>query len=99
MFEKNSGCQKATAELMITNNVDEAVLLSDRIFALGRGPAATLSGAVAVNLPRPRSTDLMLHDDEAVRVRAQVTEFLTANSRPGARNTTHKQAGSVPVEV
>ncbi|MEP6961508.1 MAG: ABC transporter ATP-binding protein, partial [Acidobacteriota bacterium] len=56
---------RATA-LMITNSVDEAVLLSDRILALGRGPGATLSPAISVALPRPRSADLMLHDDEAV---------------------------------
>ena len=45
--------RRATA-LMITNSVDEAILLSDRILALGRGPGASLSPAVPVNLPRPR---------------------------------------------
>jgi nitrate/nitrite transport system ATP-binding protein len=89
---------KATV-LMITNSVDEAVLLSDRILALGRGPGATLSSAVPVTLPRPRHTDMMLHDDEAVRVRAQVTEFLTANSRTNPRKPVEHPAAAVPVEV
>jgi len=91
--------QPRATVLMITNSVDEAVLLSDRILALGRGPAATLSSAIPVNLPRPRSTDMMLHDDDAVRVRAQVTEFLTANSRAGSRVPAPNSAAAIPVEV
>jgi nitrate/nitrite transport system ATP-binding protein len=75
---------RATA-LMITNSVDEAILLSDRILALGRGPGASLSSAVTVPLPRPRSADLMLHNEEAVRVRAEVTDFLTSGSKPKDR--------------
>jgi nitrate/nitrite transport system ATP-binding protein len=91
---------KATA-LMITNSVDEAILLSDRILALGRGPAATLSAAVPVSLPRPRAADMMMHDAQAVRVRAQVTEFLTANSRSGAAGKASQAvvASAVPIEV
>jgi nitrate/nitrite transport system ATP-binding protein len=90
--------QPRATVLMITNSVDEAVLLSDRIMALGRGPGATLSAAVPVTLPRPRSTDMLLHDDEAVRVRLQVTEFLTANS--GAGNPARRPAfsGSLHLE-
>jgi nitrate/nitrite transport system ATP-binding protein len=91
--------QPRATVLMITNNVDEAVLLSDRILALSRGPAATLSSAIDVNLPRPRSADLMLYDEDAVKVRAQVTEFLTANARPGNRATTQHASTAVPVEA
>ena len=79
--------QPRATVLMITNSVDEAVLLSDRIMALGRGPGATLSSAVEVTLSRPRSTDMLLHDDEAVRVRAQVTEFLTTATHRGTRTS------------
>jgi nitrate/nitrite transport system ATP-binding protein len=88
--------------LMITNSIDEAILLSDRILALGRGPAASLSAAVPVTLPRPRAADMMMHDDEAVRVRARLTEFLLANARPGGRitKTAREAVGtSVPVEA
>jgi nitrate/nitrite transport system ATP-binding protein len=91
---------RATA-LMITNSVDEAILLSDRILALGRGPGASLSTAVPVTLTRPRRSDLMLHDEDAVRVRASVSEFLTASSRSGS--TGHAappaRASAVPVGV
>src|SRR5713226_7572528 len=60
--------------LMITNSVDEAILLADRILALDRGAsrkdAASLSAAAPVTLERPRAADLLVHDEEAVRVRA-----------------------------
>jgi nitrate/nitrite transport system ATP-binding protein len=85
--------------LMITNSVDEAILLSDRILALGRGPGASLSSAVVVPLARPRSGDLMLHNEEAVKVRAQVTEFLTSGHRTGSLNISEQAARAVPVEA
>jgi nitrate/nitrite transport system ATP-binding protein len=91
--------QPRATVLMITNNVDEAVLLSDRILALGRGPAASLSSAFPVRLPKPRSADLMLHDEEAVRVRVQVTEFLTENARAGAKTKTQRREAVVPLEA
>jgi nitrate/nitrite transport system ATP-binding protein len=87
--------------LMITNSVDEAVLLSDRILALGRGPAAALSAAVPVPLPRPRSAKALLQDEQAVKVRARVTEFLLAGSRsPAPRpQPLAPAAESAPAEV
>ena len=88
--------------LMITNSVDEAILLSDRILALGRGPAAALSPAAPVTLARPRAADLLLHDEEAVRVRARVTELLTSSAsqnRAEPRAARQALASGVPVEV
>jgi nitrate/nitrite transport system ATP-binding protein len=97
-------CQAQTPRvtaLMITNSVDEAILLSDRILALSRGPGASLSAAVPVMLTRPRAADLMMHDDEAVRVRTHITEFLTANhAGVRTRSKVHSAAAErVPVEV
>jgi nitrate/nitrite transport system ATP-binding protein len=70
---------------MITNNVEEALLLSDRIVPMtGRPPAGPATGrgtslgaAVAVELPRPRSANDLAHDDCAARVRAKVVASLT----------------------
>lgn len=90
--------------LMITNSVDEGILLSDRILALGKqegADGASLSAAVPVTLPRPRPAGLLLHDESAVRLRARVTEFLTAG-RPGSRATKGTPKAlrvSVPVEA
>jgi len=91
--------QPRATVLMITNSVDEAVLLSDRILALGRGPAASLSTAFPVKLPKPRRADMMLHDDEAVRVRLEVTEFLTENARAGSKTKVQRSEAVIPVEV
>ena len=90
---------RATA-LMITNNVDEAILLSDRILALSGSPAS-LSSAIPVPLARPRATDMMMHDESAVRVRIQVTEFLTASSKADKESRVLRQVArtNVPVEA
>ncbi|MBI2686868.1 MAG: ABC transporter ATP-binding protein [Acidobacteria bacterium] len=66
--------------LMITNSVEEAILLSDRIHALGRGPGATLSPGFTVELSRPRSAGLLMHDTEAVSLRHRLAEFLTSGA-------------------
>jgi nitrate/nitrite transport system ATP-binding protein len=76
----NAQTPRATV-LMITNSVDEAILLSDRILALGRGPGASLSPALKVDLPRPRLSDLMNHNEEAVRLRACLSELLASGGR------------------
>ena len=77
-----SAAARPVTALMITNNVDEAILLSDRIMALGRGPKASLSPAVPVDLPRPRTTEMLMHDARAVRIRATLAGFLTKPSAP-----------------
>lgn len=96
-----SAAAKPVTALMITNNVDEAILLSDRIVVLGRGPGAALSPAVPVELARPRAADLLLHDEHAIRIRARLAEFLTAgsDSRRAKRDAAPWVAAKVPVEA
>jgi nitrate/nitrite transport system ATP-binding protein len=62
---------------MITNSVEEALLLSDRILPMTAGPRATLGAPVAVELAKPRSASGLLHDDHAADVRAHVVATLT----------------------
>jgi len=95
---------KATV-LMITNSVDEAILLSDRILALGRRVSgqntATLSMAAPVTLARPRAADLLMHNEEAVRIRARVTDLLTSGTSKNRaeRRVAPLAASGAPVEV
>ncbi|PKO83273.1 MAG: nitrate ABC transporter ATP-binding protein [Betaproteobacteria bacterium HGW-Betaproteobacteria-11] len=62
--------------VMVTHDVDEAVLLSDRIVMLTNGPAATIGEILAVDLPRPRDRLELAHDPRFAACRASVFEFL-----------------------
>ncbi len=67
--------------LMITHDVDEAVLLSDHIVMMTNGPAATVGEILQVDLPRPRNR-LELADDSAYNhYRAEVLRFLYERQR------------------
>ena len=62
--------------VMVTHDVDEAVLLSDRIVMMTNGPAARIGGIVEVGLPRPRKRLELVNDPAYHRYRAQVMQFL-----------------------
>ena len=66
---------KATT-VMVTHDVDEAVLLSDRIVMMTNGPAATIGEILEVNLPRPRQRLTLAHDPAYINCRAPLLEFL-----------------------
>jgi nitrate/nitrite transport system ATP-binding protein len=67
--------------LMITNDVDEGILLADRIIPLSIGPRATLGPAVAIDIPRPRDRKAMNHDERFKHARNQVIEYLLGPGR------------------
>lgn len=62
--------------VMITHDVDEAVLLSDRIVMMSNGPAASIGDILTVDLPRPRNRLALAEDPDFVHTRQQVLEFL-----------------------
>ena len=62
--------------LMVTHDVDEAVLLADRIVMMTNGPAATIGDIVAVDLPRPRDRVALAKDPRYHALRSVVLEFL-----------------------
>ncbi len=62
--------------VMVTHDVDEAVLLSDRIVMMTNGPAATIGDIVEVRLPRPRERVALAHDPLYIDYRTRVLEFL-----------------------
>lgn len=67
--------------IMITHDVDEAVLLSDRIIMMTNGPEATIGEILEVNLPRPRNRIALAKDPEYNQLRASVLEFLYEKQR------------------
>lgn len=94
--------ERPVTTVMISNNLEEALLLSDRIAPMTRGPRATLGAPVAVELPKPRSVELLLHDEMAVRARGQVVESLTdqvhAAVRPGGGTGPGRTAEAATLE-
>jgi len=73
-----------TTVMMITHDVDEAVLLSDRIVMMTNGPHATIGEILTVDLPRPRDRLGMVRDAGWLAGRAAVMEFLYARHRTPA---------------
>src|SRR6266404_3951673 len=53
--------------LMVTHDVDEAVLLSDRVVMMTNGPAARIGDVLEVGLPRPRERLALAHDAQIGR--------------------------------
>ncbi|HKW28060.1 MAG TPA: ABC transporter ATP-binding protein [Verrucomicrobiae bacterium] len=72
--------------VLITNDVDEGILLADRIIPLSAGPRATLGPAVAVDLPRPRDRKELNHVPRFKEIRRKVIEFMLRSK--GGRHTT-----------
>jgi nitrate/nitrite transport system ATP-binding protein len=68
--------QTGSTVVMVTHDVDEAVLLSDRIVMMPNGPAATIGEIAEVRLPRPRDRVALAHDQLYMEYRTQVLQFL-----------------------
>jgi nitrate/nitrite transport system ATP-binding protein len=62
--------------VMVTHDVDEAVLLSDKIVMLTNGPAATICEVLSVDLPRPRSRVALADSPQYLGHRKAVIDFL-----------------------
>ncbi|APV48207.1 nitrate ABC transporter ATP-binding protein [Betaproteobacteria bacterium GR16-43] len=62
--------------VMVTHDVDEAVLLSDRIVMMTNGPAATIGQILEVGLPRPRERLALATNPRYIECRREVLEFL-----------------------
>jgi nitrate/nitrite transport system ATP-binding protein len=67
--------------IMITHDVDEAVLLSDRIIMMTNGPAATVGEDLRIELPRPRNRVTLADNPEYVHYRQEVLRFLYEKQR------------------
>jgi nitrate/nitrite transport system ATP-binding protein len=70
--------------IMITHDVDEAVLLSDRIVMMTNGPAATIGEVLTVDLSRPRRRLDLVGNTSYIKARAAVLEFLYARHKAPA---------------
>jgi len=65
-----------TTVVLITNDVDEALFLADRVIPLNPGPRASLGPSFKVHLPRPRDRGELNHDETYKALRAEITNYL-----------------------
>ena len=63
---------------MVTHDVDEAILLSDRIMLMTNGPEARIAEIVEVTIPRPRSRATIIEHPHYYRIRNHIIHFLVA---------------------
>jgi nitrate/nitrite transport system ATP-binding protein len=84
--------------VLITNDVDEGILLADRIIPLSAGPGATLGPAVRVDLARPRDRKAINHEPRFKAIRNQVITYLTGpGKRAGLPTSVGMSANKAPV--
>jgi ABC-type nitrate/sulfonate/bicarbonate transport system ATPase subunit len=91
LMQLSSEAGRRTTTVMITNSLDEALLLSDKIVPMTQGPQARLGVAIPVTIPRPRNDHQLIHDPSAVKTRAEVVERLAEFVR-----TRHRLTRSAP---
>lgn len=68
---------KVTA-VCVTHDVDEAILLADRVVMMSNGPNARIGNIMPVNLPRPRTRKALLEHSDYYAYRQELLEFLEA---------------------
>ena len=61
---------------MVTHDVDEAILLSDRIALMSNGPDAELAEIIEVDIPRPRTREMLIDHPRYPEIRAHILRFL-----------------------
>jgi nitrate/nitrite transport system ATP-binding protein len=94
--------------IMVTHDVDEAVLLSDRIVMMNQGPGATVGEVLKIDLPRPRDRVILAETPEYNHYRAAVLQFLyakkheaaatAATAETAAAETAEREPGLVSLE-
>ena len=80
--------QTKNTVFMVTHDVDEAILLSDRIALMTNGPNAELAEIIDINIPRPRTREELIDHPEYMRIRTHVLHFLMR----GAKKETHQKS-------
>ena len=108
--ELASICEKENCTIvLITNDVDEAILLADRVIPMTPAPAATLSEEFVVDFPRPRNRTTMNGDEKFIALRTSIIKTLMTMNAQGKQEQKNllaapnvvpiTQSGAVPKAV
>jgi len=86
---------------MVTHDVDEAILLSDRILLMTNGPEARIAETVQVTIPRPRSRETVIEHPHYYKIRNHIIHFLVRHVKQdtGTGASQGQSADGVPVVV
>jgi nitrate/nitrite transport system ATP-binding protein len=86
---------------MITHDVDEAILLADRILLMTNGPYARVAESVRVDIPRPRERTTIIHGPGYYPVRNHLVDFLVKRSKElaGGPREADEVAAAFPIEI
>ncbi|PCI02452.1 MAG: nitrate/sulfonate/bicarbonate ABC transporter ATP-binding protein [Hyphomicrobiales bacterium] len=91
--------QEKKTIILITNDVDEAILLADRVIPLTTGPGATLGEEFKIDIPRPRDRTAMNSNEAFIKLRGEITDYLMAegNKRRKSVEVTSQAPNVVPI--
>jgi nitrate/nitrite transport system ATP-binding protein len=87
---------------MVTHDVDEAILLSDRIMLMTNGPSSQIAEIVDVTIPRPRSRVTVIEDPTYYKIRNHIIHFLVRHAKHGETGMDHESQKPVhgePLQV
>ena len=84
--------QEKKTVILITNDVDEAIYMADRVIPLNPGPDATFGPDFHINIERPRNRTALNHNEEFKELRAEITKYLLAigMEKTHAKDTRHR---------
>ncbi|OYW76852.1 MAG: hypothetical protein B7Z37_06880 [Verrucomicrobia bacterium 12-59-8] len=86
--------------LLITNDVDEALYMADRVIPLTMGPAATFGPMEEIRLRRPRDRATLLAEPEVLAARTRLLDFLIAQREDTAENVSISQLPDAdPIDI
>ena len=83
---------------MITHDVDEAILLSDRVLLMSNGPRARVAESVVINIPRPRERARIIENTGYYKIRNYLVNFLVERSSQ-LQNTGELGSTERPIEI
>ena len=69
--------QTKVTTLCVTHDIDEAILLADRVVMMTNGPNATIGKILQVDIPRPRTRQALLCHEHYYHYRSELINFLT----------------------
>lgn len=82
--------QSTQTVFMITHDVDEAILLADRILLMSNGPYAQIAESVVIDIPRPRNRTDIIHHPHYYTIRNHIVDFLVKRSKELANPESRK---------